>query len=97
MNKIEQAMSRAVHCQQNWAGGNTSVVFSDSLPKGYAGEVFLHGNRIAWILTNGELEADRDTMRKWQTRTTASRMRALGFQAYFKNGRFYYSPFTVAA
>lgn len=71
MRKIESEMLNAVQNGNFWHSGNT-LVTPDA--------VFLHGNRIAhrdaltrlWV-------ADADTLARWPTNTTRSRLRALGF------------------
>jgi hypothetical protein len=78
MRKIEQAMCLAVGQRLNWKEANTEVKYvSDEIAE-YA-DVFLHKNHIGtyhydictFIVNEG-------TLAKWPTRTTKSRLRALG-------------------
>lgn len=74
MRKIEALMLQALKSGQSWSQDNTSV-YPD-------GSVYLHGNRIAHreqTNTGSELVVDLDTLRRWPTNTTRSRLRALGF------------------
>lgn len=80
MRKIEQAMLRAIDDQRNWKCGNTEVRVKSS----YATHVYLHGNHIAEIY-GGKAYANTDTLSRWPTPTTKSRLRALGFNVYTKN------------
>jgi hypothetical protein len=70
MRKIEQQMVHALANGLDWHSGNTSVT---SL-----GTVKLHGNVIAYRLNNGDLFPYSVTFHRWPTRTTKSRLRALG-------------------
>ena len=75
MRKIEKAMVVAV-CQHNkWKSGNTAVVPIDDTNVA----VYLHGNEIATVNSNtGFLMVNNATLARWPTRTTKSRLRALG-------------------
>ena len=68
MRKIETQMNAAIHGNQNWTSGNTSVLTEDGISK-----VYLHGNHIATI--------DDDSMTifdgGFQSNTTKSRLNAL--------------------
>ena len=70
MRKIELEMLGALQAGKVWQNGNTST--------NGCGSVFLHGNCIAYT-KDGVLMADVDTLRRWPTNTTRSRLRALGF------------------
>jgi hypothetical protein len=70
MRKIEQHMLHALAHGLDWHEANTSVTG--------LGTVKLHGNVIAYRLNDGELFADAVTFHRWPTRTTKSRLRALG-------------------
>lgn len=72
MRKIEENMLQAVKSRTNWKQANTEVVV-----KGNYAEVLLHGNKIATIV-GGDVVIDYDTLEAWPTRTTKSRLRALG-------------------
>ena len=66
MRKIEEEMLRALQRGRKWSKGNTRVDGN--------GNVFLHGNMIARNVTMGGFEY---SWSGWQTRTTASRLRAI--------------------
>lgn len=72
MLKIERDMLNAIDRGNDWSQGNTSVRHSSS-----GCEVFLHHNRIATII-NEKVTVDVQTLKKWPTLTTKSRLRALG-------------------
>jgi hypothetical protein len=77
MRKIEQRMLAAIRSRRDWSEGNTEVSTQFQRVS-----IYLHGNRIAYmpnILTN-VINPCNDMWRKWPTRTTASRLRALGFK-----------------
>jgi hypothetical protein len=87
MRKIEQQMISAIHSRKSWQSGNTMVMLrlDGSL------SVYLHGNHIAEI--GGIVGADRDflivnteTLRRWSTPTTKSRLRALGADVATRKG-----------
>ena len=85
MRKIEEAMLYAIRNRLSWRKDNTEV----EVTRGGEARVFLHGNYLARILPNGDLDINLATVRRWPTRTTMSRLRALGVEAYIKNGRVY--------
>jgi hypothetical protein len=75
MRKIEKAMCLAIGQRKTWASNNTSVRPIDDVNVG----VFLHGNHIADVNSNtGFVMVNMNTLAKWPTRTTKSRLRALG-------------------
>ncbi len=84
MRKIEQQMNRAIARGESWAGGNTQVV---TLANGVS-EVFLHGHHIAQCYGT-ETEVDIETLLDWPTRTTMSRLRALGVDVCTRRGDIY--------
>ena len=72
MRVIEVEMVQAVRAQKNWSKDNTRVrVERDGLV-----EVYLFGNHIADVV-DGEVVTNLQTLAKWPTRTTKSRLRAL--------------------
>lgn len=82
MRKIEQQMTTAINSRKGWSGGNTTVIAGD----GYS-SITLHGNHIATVYHNGAGTVVReDTLAKWPTRTTISRLRALGVSAGTRKG-----------
>lgn len=85
MKKIEQAMFNAVVNRISWQKDNTQVTIDE---KGRP-TVFLHGNRIAYPpedTPEKRLRIDLETLDRWPTRTTLSRLRALGFQVWLVKG-----------
>ena len=84
MRKIEQKMVKAVQAGENFRESNTEVKF-DHRSDG-VGEVFLHGNRIAEVWLDGLCIPDTQTLRRWPTRTTCSRLTALGIGAHIFRG-----------
>jgi hypothetical protein len=91
MRKIEQQMLNAIYNNKAWQSGNTVVTprFDGSLA------VYLHGNHIATVI-NSQLiddaitprivEVNTDTLRRWSTPTTKSRLRALGANVATRKG-----------
>lgn len=85
MRKIEQAMALAVRTGDNFKSGNTQVLHTGALV-----EVYLHGHLIArQDRYDANDSAMRFTFAGWATRTTASRLRALGARIETKAGRTY--------
>lgn len=80
MRKIEEQMLEAIRTNRNWSKDNTMVNVTDSNV-----EVFLHGNHIANVV-NGLVEVIKETALYWPTRTTMSRLRALGVNVNVKQG-----------
>ena len=70
MRKIESQMCSAIHHNQNWQSGNTSVHFD---PKTGVSVVRLHGNKIAEVSDTDVIIFDGG----WQSNTTKSRLNAL--------------------
>lgn len=83
MRKIEQQMLEAIHNHKAWQLDNTTVsVRSDS-----SMSVYLHGNHIADVdCPTGFVLVNEDTLRRWQTPTTKSRLRALGVNVATRKG-----------
>lgn len=87
MRKIEQQMAAAVAARRNFKSGNTKV--TNEVTEGgivLGPNVYLHGHHIARITIWGEIIPNRETFARYPTRTTASRLRALGIKASLKNG-----------
>ena len=75
MRKIEKEMIAAVKDRRNWKSGNTEVFVTqlgDTAVK-------LHGSTIAVFMHGIDGHPCNTAWQKWPTRTTASRLRALGF------------------
>ena len=92
MRKIEQQMVDAIEAGVSWSKDNTAVDHNDltGLIK-----VYLHGHHIATrsVLSTGSRlwSINYDTLREWPTRTTMSRLRALGFDVYTRKGVAYHA------
>jgi hypothetical protein len=93
MRKIEQQMTQAIRDGQNWQSGNTMVNRCDVIGDTETG-VYLHGHLIAKRYSRGfdtaseaPFQVIEHTFRKWPTRTTVSRLRALGIDAAIRKGK----------
>ena len=80
MRKIEDEMVRAAHSMRDWRSGNTEVKVDEGISK-----VYLHGHHIATVGFLGGVQVNVDTLRRFPTNTTKSRLRALGVDVYTKN------------
>lgn len=83
MRKIEEQMLEAIRKGVNWQSSNMMV----RVEKPGVCAVYLFGNHIADVRTYygvmqdvslNDVKPDPDTFRRWPTRTTKSRLRALG-------------------
>jgi len=86
MRKIEKAMCLAIGQRKSWKDANTEVVYQPEITSNerscieYA-KVFLHGNHIGtYVYSLNRFDVNTMTLAKWPTRTTKSRLRALGAQ-----------------
>lgn len=84
MRLIEQEMLEAIKHGRDWSKDNTRVE-----PVQYTGgaDVFLHGHHIATVQRNGLTLVMTHTLRAWPTRTTMSRLRALGVDVCTRKGQ----------
>ena len=83
MRKIEQQMIAAIHSQKRWAVANTIVSPIDDTNVA----IYLHGHEIAIVNTyNGFNMTNIDTLRRYPTNTTKSRLRALGANVTTRKG-----------
>ena len=84
MRKIEQAMKYCINTRTQKTIGNTSILVGEFV----TGPVIitLHDNVIGGVKFNGEVWCNYDTFKAWPTRTTASRLRALGIDARLIKG-----------
>lgn len=83
MRKIEQLMNQAIQSQKRWALQNTIVSPIDDTNVA----VYLHGHEIAIVNTyNGFTMTNVDTLRRYPTNTTKSRLRALGVDVSTRKG-----------
>lgn len=84
MRKIESQMLAALANRKNFSNANTRVVMLDD---GVRGSVFLHNNHIAdVVLANGRVLVNTETLARWSTPTTKSRLRALGANVATRKG-----------
>ena len=89
MRKIERDMNRAIRTGRNFSSSNTTV------KHGWDNEadVYLHGNHIATVKSNGIIIKDGG----WQSNTTKSRLNALldefsyGMRVFQKNYEWFVS------
>jgi 5-enolpyruvylshikimate-3-phosphate synthase len=102
MRKIENEMRAAVQAKvEKWAKDNTAVFYvsarENGNPHGDRSEVYLHGNLIAeyWHET-GTLEVCSNTLARWPSITTLSRLRALGADVTVKKGNVFLNGVFVA-
>jgi hypothetical protein len=87
MRKIEQNMLRAIETATDWVQDNTAVIFSDHNGNPYLNAtVYLHNNSIAELLPSGKIAVNTDTLKRYPTNTSKSRLRALGVNVYTKKG-----------
>ena len=83
MRKIEQQMKNAIHHHVRWSLDNTLVDPLDELTLA----IYLHGHEIALInQRSGLVMVNEDTLRRYPTRTTKSRLRALGVDVATRKG-----------
>ena len=80
MRKIEKKMIEAIEQGRNFTLANTHVKIDAN-----TAHVFLHGNHIASVV-NEIVMVNVDTLRKYPTNTTKSRLRALGINVSTKKG-----------
>jgi hypothetical protein len=93
MRKIEQQMISAIHNKvDKWMNDNTAVFYisanESGNPFGSRSEIYLHGNLIAeyWHDEKAPLAVDTKTLARWSTKTTKSRLRALGANVSTRKG-----------
>lgn len=83
MRLIEKEMLAAINGGRDWSKDNTRVEQARSTG---GCDVFLHGHHIASVQRNGVTLVMRHTLRQWPTRTTMSRLRALGVDVCTRKG-----------
>jgi len=81
MRHIERMMLNAIADNVPFRMNNTQVIPSDGCDPG---RVLLDGNEIA-TFNRGVRWLNESTLMRWPTRTTMSRLRALGFNVCQKN------------
>lgn len=103
MRKIESLMCNAVTQRIPWQLNNTTVTATKENDPYHQFHVstyvtiYLHGSRIAYQdpYQPHELRIDHATLKKYPTRTTLSRLRALGFDLHVLKGKLYVIRDTV--
>ena len=90
MRKIESEMIKAIREKRDWKSGNTEVVQVRARNGINYADIYLHGNHIATAHPDSWdsrpwAYANTGTFKEWPTRTTRSRLRALGVNASIKN------------
>ena len=95
MRVIEKEMLKAVASGKNWSKDNTSVRHAseradDFMPAFEYAVVYLHGHEIATVYHPSTSEeyvtVNLGTLQAWPTRTTMSRLRALGVDVCTRKG-----------
>lgn len=87
MRAIEKVMIQAINAKKNLHKDNTSVIY---YPDTNTSGIFLHGHHIGTFLhISGTFRPDVETLKRWPTATTKSRLRALGVNIYTKAGKTY--------
>ena len=81
MRKIESDMLKAINTGTRFAKDNTTVEITDT-----CAEVYLHGNHIATVSRYGTVDVNTNTLLEYPTRTTLSRLRALGVDVSIRKG-----------
>lgn len=84
MRVIEKEMLEAIKHGRDWSKDNTRVAFAESTG---GSDVFLHGHHIATVDWRGGVIIMTHTLREWPTRTTMSRLRALGVDVCTRKGQ----------
>jgi hypothetical protein len=83
MRKIEQQLLAAVQNRALWRLDNTSVNPIDDVNSA----IYLHGNHIADVNSRtGLVMVNKETLARWATPTTKSRLRALGANVTTRKG-----------
>lgn len=94
MRVIEKQMLSAIESCKDWKSANTSVTKIDDVNVA----VYLYGNHIADVNSRtGFVIVNKDTLRRWPTPTTKSRLRALGANVTTKNHATYLDDEEVTA
>ena len=90
MRQIETDMLEAIKHARDWKKDNTRVEI-DAGYRTYFADVYLHGNHIAEIICrmgcDDKVKPNIDTLLDYPTRTTMSRLRALGVDVCTRKGQ----------
>ena len=93
MRQIEEKMLEAVNNGNSWELANTTVVYD---VEDNESKVYLHGHLIATVDDFGIARPALSTLIAWPTRTTMSRLRALGVDVCTRKGDVYLDGEMVA-
>jgi hypothetical protein len=94
MRLIESQMNDAIATKSVWAKDNTEVMYYTF---NNLSHIRLHGHHIAYYDHNsGDLVPTVSTLATWPTRTTKSRLRALGVDVCTRKGITYINDKEVA-
>ena len=87
MRIIEKEMLAAIANKEDWKKDNTEVNFTDSGACGYS-SILLHSNLIA-VFNHASRVVDvvEETLERFPSNTTMSRLRALGVDVKRKGGK----------
>ena len=80
MRLIEKEMLDAINKEKSWSKDNTCVSFNDNFCS-----ITLYGHEIATVV-NSKIVVNEKTLINYPTRTTMSRLRALGVSVNMKAG-----------
>ena len=80
---ISTRSAQAFNCGHDFKLANTEV---------YKGTMYLHGNKIAWRDSNGNVCF---CLYGWDTQTTRARLRAIGLPINHKQGQLYYADIKI--
>jgi hypothetical protein len=92
MRNIEKQIWQAIHAKKSFKSVNTYVEYLPELNEPMHSrieysKVYLHGHHIAsYAYELARVDYNLMTLAQWPTRTTKSRLRALGVNVYTKNG-----------
>ena len=93
MRKIEKEMLAAINGGRDWSKDNTTVTIDRGAFRSYHADVYLHGNHIAYVWCRmgmpNRVVANVETLAAYPTRTTMSRLRALGVDVCTRKGVVY--------
>lgn len=90
MRVIEKEMLEAIKHGRDWSKDNTRVEAHRGAYRSYDVDVYLHGHHIAEVLCrmgcDDRVHVNQTTLKNWPTRTTMSRLRALGVDVCTRKG-----------
>jgi hypothetical protein len=95
MRKIETEMLAAIAAKNSWESANTRVDYLPAIDtpthaRIEMAKIYLHGNHIATVCYNlARTDYNPTTLKDWPSRTTFSRLNALGIKAGMRKGVIY--------